>query len=418
MRGRHRFDPLGRHRNIIGRPFWWLWSGQTLSSLGSAAQSLALPLWILQVTGSTAVTGAALALQLAPRVLFSPFAGVLADRLDRRTLSITINLIAGALTLALLPVLGAGNIHLYFVFSVLLGTLATLNSAVLPALTPSLVRASRLTSANAAQEASGGAILALGPLAGATVAVAIGFTGAVAVNAASFILAALLTVPVPAQPPAARRTHRPIGMLREGLHALVGNRLLRTAVLAEAALFLFLGAVPQFAVILIGQGGRTADAGLFSSGVGAGWLVTSMVVGRRRQEVDPTVMLLIGAATAAPVIGVVVLSAHAAVYWIFLGGVLAGAHNLLFAMAPGLLVQRRAAREALGRVIAFRRSFVVLAQAAALVLATLVSPKVGVGAFLLASAVAGSAAATPIALRAVRRARAEAPAPAPAPAPA
>ncbi|GLZ01148.1 MFS transporter [Actinoplanes sp. NBRC 103695] len=389
----------------LGRDFWWLWAGQSISSLGNAAQSIAMPLWVLQVTGSAALTGVAFVVQLLPRVVFSPYAGVLADRFDRRGLAVLLNLLAALVTAALLPVLGTRDIALYYVLTVVLGALGAVNSAVVPSLTPALVPASRLTSANATQEVTTGTILALGPLVGAAVATGLGFRGAVAANAASFLLAALLILRVRRRDAPARPGRRPVAMLREGLSALLGDRVLRTGVLAEAALFLFLGALPQFALLLVGAGGRIAEAGLFSSGMGAGWLVASASVARRRANLNPTVMLAIGAATAAPVVGAVVWSAHAGPVWVFLGGLLAGAHNLLFAMAPTLLCQQRAASTVLGRVIAFRRSFLVLAQCGSLGLATVLSPHLGVGAVLAGAGVAATVVALPIALAALRRAR-------------
>lgn len=389
-------------REPLGRPFWWLWSGQTLSSLGNTAQSLAMPLWVLHVTGSAELTGGAFAVQLLPRVLLSPWAGVLADRFDRRGLSIVVNLLSAALTAALLPVVGARNILLYYALSVLLGAVGTLNSAVLPSLIPALVPSSRLASADSAQELTNGAAMTLGPLAGASVAVVLGFQGAVAANAASFALAALLTLGVPRQAPAGAGRGRPLVLLRGGWRALIGDRVLRTAVLAEACLFGCLGAVPQFAVVWVGQGGRTAEAGLFASGMGAGWVALSAAVAFRRRAIDPTVMLSVGAALAAFVVGAVVIGGHSAPPWVFLGGLLAGAHNLLFAMAPTLLCQRRCPPEVLGRVLALRRSFVVSAQCGSLALVTLLSPGLGVGAVLAGGGVLATAVALPVALRARR----------------
>jgi MFS family permease len=389
----------------LGRPFWWLWAGQSLSGLGGSAQSLAMPLWVLHVTGSAALTGGAFIAHLLPRMLFSPWAGVLADRFDRRGLSIVLNLAAGAVTVVLLVAVELRNIPLFYVLTMLLGMVSTLNLAVLPSLTPALVPASRLAAADAAQEVTNGAILALGPFLGAAIAVEIGFFGAVTANAVSFVLAALLTLPVPRQQPAVHGRPGPLAMLRDGVHALVGDRLLRTAVLAEASLFAFLGAVPQFAVILIGEGGRTTEAGLFASGMGVGWLTMSASVARRRRNLNPTIMVTAGAALAAPVIGLVVLTAHAAPAWVFLAGVAAGAHNLLFAMPNTLLCQRHAEPATLGRVLSFRRSFLVSAQCGSLALVTFLSPHWGVGPVLAVAGLAATVTALPTAVLAMSRAR-------------
>jgi hypothetical protein len=80
-------------------------------------------------------------------------------------------------------------------------------------------------------------------------------------------------------------------------------------------------------------------------------------------------------------------------------------------MAPTLLCQRRAASAVLGRVIAVRRSFLVLAQCGSLALATVLSPLLGVGPVLAGAGLAATVAALPIALRALRRNRWTPPAP-------
>ncbi|HEY3551608.1 MAG TPA: MFS transporter [Gaiellaceae bacterium] len=75
--------PLRRNRDFL-----LLQTGQLLSTLGSNMSTIAYPLLALALTGSAAKTGYVGAIEFAPVVLFSPLAGVAADRFDRRTLMI------------------------------------------------------------------------------------------------------------------------------------------------------------------------------------------------------------------------------------------------------------------------------------------------------------------------------------------
>src|SRR5881398_347608 len=65
-----------------------LWSGQLVSTLGSAASGIVFPLLILAITNSPAAAGIAGALSMLPYALFSLPAGALIDRWDRKRVMI------------------------------------------------------------------------------------------------------------------------------------------------------------------------------------------------------------------------------------------------------------------------------------------------------------------------------------------
>src|SRR5258706_13546431 len=66
------------------RDYMLLWSGQALSDIGGAVSELACPLLVLAITHSPTQAGFVAALRTLPATLFSWFAGVLADRWDRK----------------------------------------------------------------------------------------------------------------------------------------------------------------------------------------------------------------------------------------------------------------------------------------------------------------------------------------------
>src|SRR5262249_30402170 len=89
--------PLWRHRDYL-----LLWSGQAVSSVGSEASQLVLPLLILSLTQSPAQAGFAGALRALAYLLLGLPAGALVDRWDRKRTMILCDA-ARALALGSIP---------------------------------------------------------------------------------------------------------------------------------------------------------------------------------------------------------------------------------------------------------------------------------------------------------------------------
>ena len=80
--------PLWRNTNFL-----LLWSGQTVSTLGTNISQLALPLLVLALTHSPALAGALAAARQLPYLLLSLPAGALVDRWDRKRTMIWCDLV-------------------------------------------------------------------------------------------------------------------------------------------------------------------------------------------------------------------------------------------------------------------------------------------------------------------------------------
>ncbi|WP_419496982.1 MFS transporter [Bifidobacterium pullorum] len=74
--------------------------GQGLSLFGSMMLRFAMSMWVLDETGSATVFASVLAAAIVPTILLSPFGGVLADRVNRRTIMVTLDAGSGLLVLA------------------------------------------------------------------------------------------------------------------------------------------------------------------------------------------------------------------------------------------------------------------------------------------------------------------------------
>src|SRR4051812_45488651 len=76
------------------RRYWW---SRLLSVTGTLITYIALPVLVYRESGSALLTALVTALEAAPYLLFGLFAGALADRLDRKRVMITADLVNAAL---------------------------------------------------------------------------------------------------------------------------------------------------------------------------------------------------------------------------------------------------------------------------------------------------------------------------------
>ncbi|MYW48103.1 MFS transporter [Streptomyces sp. SID486] len=229
-------QPPGLWRN---RDFNLLWTGQCLSDLGGAMVDLALPLLVLQQTGSPTRAGlvgtAGLVTTLACRLP----AGVLADRYDRRRLMIACDV----LRLAVFALLGwavvAGTADLPVILPVVvLGAAATaVFSTAEHASVRNLVRPDQLTTAVARNEArTYGVSLAGPPLGGLLFGLgrALPFLG----NALSFLLSlvAVCRIRGPLQQGRPETAPAAGASAVQGLRFLLGHPFLRALLVIAAPL--------------------------------------------------------------------------------------------------------------------------------------------------------------------------------------
>lgn len=105
--------------------FYVVWVGQAMSTIGSQVLGFALSVWLYERTGSLIQFGLMVAMQVAPTVLLSPFAGMLVDRFNRRMLMLASDTIEVLNTGALLLLLATGHLEVWHVY------VSTLISAIL-----------------------------------------------------------------------------------------------------------------------------------------------------------------------------------------------------------------------------------------------------------------------------------------------
>ena len=267
---------------------WVLGTG--VSVFGDAALSLALAIWVKDLTGSDAQAGLAFLAFLAPRLL-NPFTSLLADRLPRRPLIAVLNLfLAGWVSLALL-VRGPEDVWLLYLVLVGVGLGSGLHHAAGSALLTVLVPPDRLGQTNALLRTAQEVGLLVAPVVGSALYVALGARAVAALDAVTFVLCAGAVLLVKVVEPRAARRERHLGAeLSAGVVHLYRTPALRQVVVAMGGALLAFGFFESVIFAVVDQGlhkpaafmgviGTVKAIGSVTGGLLAMWIVKRLPSG-------------------------------------------------------------------------------------------------------------------------------------------
>lgn len=190
-----------------------LFAAQLVSFAGDWFATVALLGLALELSGSAAVASLVLVLQSGGFALASPFAGILADRFDRRRLLIAADVARVPIALAFMLARGPDSLWIALVAVALLAVCGAVFEPASSAALPNLVEPEQLGEANVLLGSAWGVMLAVGAAIGGLVAATLGRDAAFVVNALTFAVSALLIVGI----------HRPFQQPRElGAHGSGG----------------------------------------------------------------------------------------------------------------------------------------------------------------------------------------------------
>ena len=332
------------------RSYRRLLAGQTLSAFGDYAMFLALAVWVKVLTGSNAAAGLAVLPFIAPSVV-GPAFGVFVDRFPRRRVMIWTDLAAAASLIPLWWVHDAGDIWLIYVASLLLGLATVIYQAARAGLLVSMLADETLGEANGLLQSTSQAMRLLAPLAGAALFAWFGGPGVAALDAASFVVSALLLVGV--QAPSIERSDDERGFwpeLRAGVRHIAHTTDLRRLTIATAFVTLAAGVMEVVIFALIDQGLHRTPTflGPLSTAQGVGAVLGGVVVGVLMRRIGE--LATIAWALVAIGVGVALLAtAHLAI--VFVAVVFVGLAVSFYNVAFVTLIQRRTDVTMQGRVM-------------------------------------------------------------------
>ncbi|MBT3185417.1 MAG: MFS transporter [Nitrospina sp.] len=176
-----------------------LWYGQVVSELGDWLNSIAIYALILKLSDSGMAMAGAMMAKLLPIVLVSPIAGVVVDRVSRKTVMIVSDLLRCVVVLGFLLVEDRNTLWLVYALVIVEISLSGFFEPARSAIIPSLVPKKDLVTANALSGSTWSVMLAFGAALGGVIVYFFGIKVAFILDAGTFILSAWFLAKIPSQ---------------------------------------------------------------------------------------------------------------------------------------------------------------------------------------------------------------------------
>jgi MFS family permease len=376
--------PLGA---LHEREFRLFFTGQLVSLLGDAVTPFALVWAVLDLTGSASDVGFVIAAKTAPLVVFLLVGGVFADRLPRRAVMLTADVVRMGIqaTTAALLLSHTAQIWELIVLQAFAGAATAFFNPASTGLTPMTVSAERLQEANALRGMSMASMQLLGPALAGILIVGVGPGYALAIDAASFGVSAFflaqlhLPLHVSLPPQSFARD------LVDGWREFVARTWVWVVVVA-ASLGNMMGSVWLVLAatwIKAGHGGAGAWSAILVAGA-AGGLVAGVIALRLR----PKRPLLVAAVVLVPSAASPIFLALKLPWETFvIASLLGGFGGMLFNTLWETTLQQHIPPAALSRVSAYDWFGSLLCQPAGLALAGVAAAAIGMSRTLWIAAI-------------------------------
>ncbi|KXY71290.1 MFS transporter [Bacillus sp. FSL W7-1294] len=166
---------------------------KTVSLFGSSIYSFALGLYVLQITGSALNFAITLILGTIPMIVMNPFAGVIADKVDKKKLVVCMDLLSGSILIAVYILSSRYGLNLFIIYTTtfLMTVFTTFFGIGLEAAKPNMVSKERLMSINSISKIIDSISLILGPMLGGIVFAVFDIKIFIIINGISFILSGI-----------------------------------------------------------------------------------------------------------------------------------------------------------------------------------------------------------------------------------
>lgn len=231
--------------------FFKLVSGQAISVFGTSLLRFALSLYVLDLTGRADIYATLFAVSSLP-IILSPIAGALADRFNRKTIMVGIDIANGVFSLFLLTafITNQANLIIITVGMILFGFIGAMDTPVVSAIIPSISTEEKLESANGILQGVQSLSGIIAPILGGLLYSFIGINNMLIVTTVVFFLTALFetTILVPKNKIAySGNIFRVLsGDLKEGFQYSINHSFIKKTVVIGAGLNLII--TPLFIV--------------------------------------------------------------------------------------------------------------------------------------------------------------------------
>lgn len=269
------------------RAFRIFYAGQTISVLGGWMQTVATAWLVYRLSGSALLLGITAFAQQIPMLVVAPFAGLMADRYDRRRVLIVVHAgsLVGALALATLTFAGVVQVWHVMAIGLTMGVFAAIETPIRQAYLLEMVPdRNDLPNAIAAQSFIMNSTRLIGPSIAGIVLALYGEGACFAINALSFVAVLVAYAVIRTAPrPFAAASAGWIAQLLEGFRYAYGNDASRRPLVLLAALGLLVAPWQTLLPIVAQEsfGGDSRTFGFLIGSVGFGAVIGTVYLASR-----------------------------------------------------------------------------------------------------------------------------------------
>ncbi len=290
------------------RAFALLWVATLISNVGTWMHDVGAGWLMTTLNSSPAVVSLVQAATTLPVFLFALYAGTLADRLDKRKMLITVNVLLLIIisVLTVLVHLDLVTPTLLILFTLAIGTATAFMAPAWQSIVPALVPRDALQPAIALNSMGINISRAIGPALAGVLIASVSLSAPFAVNAASHIviIVALLMWKYDG---GAKTTKQPIfNAMLTGVRHVAHNAALKATLVRSFAFFIFASAywalLPLVARNI--EGGGATLYGILLTLIGTGAVIGALTLPKFRAKLDASTMAAYGTIGTAVAMGV------------------------------------------------------------------------------------------------------------------
>ncbi len=360
--------------------------GQAVSMLGSHGVQFALIWWLAEKTSSPLMLGISGIVAYLPMTLFSPLAGIAADRYNRKFISIFSDMAMGTVAFVYAVLLFFFELPVWTVFVILCvrGIGSTFQQPAIQSIIPQLVPKDQLVKTNGWMQLLNAGSFLLGPVIGASLYAIFPMSIVLMSDVAGAILAsiALAVVKIPELEKAGREEQHFIAELKEGLQVFKEDKNLFYIVVAEALCMFFYAPLSSFYPLM------TSDyfklSAMYGSAVelsfAVGMMVSSLLfssVLKVNQKIRVSFIGLFGMGVMSLICGII--PPTYAGWFFFVGGCLClGASGNVHTIPLTAYMQETISPEKMGRVFSVLTLISSMTMPIGLLFSSPIAEKVGV----------------------------------------
>ncbi|MCW9705824.1 MFS transporter [Fodinibius salsisoli] len=254
-----------------------LWLSQVVSNFGDWFGVLAVYALITRYSDSEFLLGLIIVVKMMSLASFSPFAGYITDRFDRRRIMMACDLLRGVLVLGLLLVVSYDTLWLAYVLTAFQMMLSAIFEPAKTSSIPNVTTEQELVDANVLSAASWSVIFTIGMGIGGLATAWLGTDLVFIIDACTYVVSAwfIYRTVIPQEKmdeEERQRTSNPLVGIKEGFQYLFDNDQVLRPILAKGCYTMFLGALTYMLVLV-------SEEVLLMGSIGIGLLYSARGVG-------------------------------------------------------------------------------------------------------------------------------------------